>query len=237
MKNPKLILAYLILFTFSVQRSQSQTLFLGWGPVHSHTKQTQRLVNGKDAWSYGYTQIPIGVEYPLNRFSALLSLSTFNVLTDMRVGYRYYAGYAGTKITRVDLGVTYNIFKPNKLLFIKPFMAIGLQFAKYQADIWGEQVRVYGPDYFQTDYPTSHGHSNFQVVPSLGIKMGIKFLKRMEFGVCIQGVYGYKQFQELTFKYTYKDDPLTERVAKFVSNGTGLYSSFFLGVNFKKYKK
>lgn len=115
-------------------------------------------------------------------------------------------------------------------------MAAGLQFAKYEADIWGEQVHIYGPDYYQTAYPTSQGRSNFQVVPGLGLRMGIKFLRRMEFGVCIQGVYGYKKFQELTFKYTYRDE-LNERTAIFESNGTGLYSSLFLGVNLKKLER
>lgn len=233
MNIPKRIAVGLLFVSFTASKSVAQSVFIGWGPVHSHTKQTQRLVNSKDAWSYVYTQIPIGVEVPLKRFSGLLSLTSFNVLTDMRVGYRYYSGYAGTRITRVDLGVSYNLIKPNKLLFIKPFFAAGLQFAKYEADIWGEQVHIYGPDYFQTEYPTSQGRSNFQVVPGLGVRMGIKFLKRMEFGVCIQGVYGYKRFQELTFKYNYRDE-LTERTAKFESNGTGLYSNFFLGINLKK---
>lgn len=233
MNIPKRIVVGLLFVSFTASKSVAQSVFIGWGPVHSHTKQAERLVNGKDAFFYGYTQKLVGFEYPYKNFSGLFSISNYPVSTLIRVKADEYSGYVGTRITRLDLGVSYNVIKPNKLLFIKPFVAAGLQFAKYEADIWGEQVHIYGPDYFQTEYPTSQGRSNFQVVPGLGVRMGIKFLKRMEFGVCIQGVYGYKRFQELTFKYNYRDE-LTERTAKFESNGTGLYSCFFLGVNLKK---
>lgn len=232
----KQFISIVIIISITTTCSVSQTIFVGWGPVHSHTKQTEKLVNGKDAFFYSYNQKILGFEYLCKNFSSIVSFSKYKVVTDMRVADRYYVGYYGTDVTRLDIGLSYNLIKPHKFFFVKPFFAAGLQFARHRADIWGEQIHIYGPNYFQTEYPTSRGRNNFQIVPGLGVKAGVKFLKRMEFGVCIQGVYGYKQFQELSFKYTYKNE-LTERTAKFQSNGTGLYSSFFLGVSLKKYNK
>lgn len=233
MKKSTLILVILLKICVA-NICNAQTIFAGWGPIHAHTRQTEKLVNSRDAFFYDYTQQPIGFEYRYKAFSGMFSISKFSVSTLMRIRSTHYDGYAGSKITRYDLALSYNLLYKSKRFFIKPMIGAGLQVARHYYDIWGELVNIHGPDYFQTQYPTSEGWDNTQIVPLIGARLGVKFLRRMEFGLNMQGVFGFKSFEKLTLVYTYRNDP-TIRTAKFESNGTGLYSCLFLGVNLKKF--
>jgi len=224
--NLSLIFCYLLIGKISF----SQTLFIGWGPVREYTSQQNRMINSKDYFFSSHTQKLLGFEYPKEKWSLLLSIATYDFSTMMRLSDSWFQGF-DAKITRGDIGLTYNLLKTKNRLFIKPFVVLGLQYTKKQGGYWGEPSPVMGPDYFETEAPISVGRNNFQLVPSLGLRVGVKFLKRLEFGASVQGVYGTKAFNRLYFRYYYKDDPGTNRIAIFEGKGTGIVTGLFLGVN------
>ncbi len=223
-----------ILLLLITYYGHAQTLFVGYGTATLLTNQSERLVNSKDNFSLSSMQYIIGFEYKHKRLSFLGSLSAFDASTLMRINKYHREGFAGIHVRRTDIGVGYRLLKPTKKLFLKPFVMIGIQETRYFGDLWGEQVRINGPDYFINKIPTSEGYNISQVVPSAGVRFGVKIKKRVQVGLCFQGVYGFRTFQRINFYYTYKGDPNTPRRAVFESRGTGLFSSLFLGVDLWK---
>ncbi len=222
-----------ILLSFIVFTSQSQTIYVGYGTATLLTNQSVRLLNAKNDFSLSDMQRVIGFEYRHKQMCYLFSLSAFNAGTTMRLSSIHKNGFAGSHVRRVDIGVGYNLFKPHKKLFIKPFVMLGLQTSRRFGDIASGYLKVMGPDYFEIN-ATSEGIDMKQLVPSLGVRMGVKIKKQIQVGLCFQGVYGFKTFQRIFFDYTYKDDPFTERRAVFDTRGTGLYSSLFIGIDLWK---
>jgi len=202
-------------------------IYGGWGTATGYTQQSRKMIYSKNDLSLSGMQSHFGLEYQKNRLSYLGSISFYPGTTTMRLSNIYGSGYTGADITRFDLGCAYNVLKKHKKIYIKPFVMIGIQHSKKTFDLWREQVRIYGPDYYQTSLPDSEGYDITQIVPSLGVRAGIKISKRLDVGLNIQGVYAFKTYQKIIFYYTYKDDP-TERTAVFDSRGTGIFSSVFL---------
>lgn len=210
----------------------AQTFSFGLGPVHTYTNQTKPLVNGVNRLHYAYIQKRFGCSSIL--FKSLdfnIAISNYDILTLMPLSSYGGQGFTGARITRFDVGLSYNLLKSSNHVYVKPSFSVGHQYARKLGDLWAEQFRVYGPDYYQTKLPISEGKSNFQLVPVIGINIGIKFLKRIEAGILIQGIYGYRTFQSFEFYYYYKDSPAIERTARFESRGTGINSALYLGVN------
>ncbi len=227
---------YVTLFLITIKTNCiSQVKFnIGWGSVTAYTQQSVKLINGKNDLSFSGPQWVFGIEYQRKRISFFGSYSQYDGATTMRISRISKIGFMGSALRRYDIGINYNLLKPHKRFFVKPILAIGLQKSQYRSDLWGEQLNINGPEYYQNKPATSE-HSEFtQLVPSLGIQGGIKIAKRIEVGLRMQAVYGFRTYQKITLHYTYKDDPLTDRVAIFDSRGTGIFSSLYLAINLSK---
>lgn len=228
----KHFLVFLMLCT-TINNYAQVKLYGAWGTATTLSQQSQKMIYSKNDLSLAGMQSTIGLEYQKKRISFITSLSFFPGATAMRLSDTHMIGYIGADITRFDLGCSYNILKSHKKIFLKPFAMIGIQHAKKTADLWREQVRIYGPDYYQTSLPDSEGYDTTQIVPSLGIRTGVKLTKMIDIGLNIQGVYASKTYQKIIFYYTYRNDP-TERTAVFDSKGTGIFSSIFLSIDLSK---
>lgn len=232
MKNIIKVFSVTIVIIVIRTSCKAQTISFGIGPVHTYTNQTKPLIKGINYLYYSYVQKWFGFHSNIYRTIDLnIALANYDILTRMPVDKYIGKGFTGARITRLDVGLSYNILKSTNRAYIKPSFVIGHQYARKIADLWSEQFRVFGPDYYQTKLPVSEGKSNFQLVPVVGINIGIKFLKRIEAGILIQGIYGYRTFQSFEFYYYHKDSPAIERTARFESRGTGINSALYLGVN------
>lgn len=228
----KYFLVFLILCT-TVNNYAQLKMYGAWGTATTYSQQSQKMINSKNDFSLAGMQSTIGLEYQKKRISFIGALSFFPGTTMIRFSDTAMYGYTGAKVTRFDLGFTYNILKPYKKIVIKPFVMLGLQYAKKTAILWEGYMSVYGDDYYQTISPYSEGYDMTQIVPSLGIRSGVKLSKMFEIGLNIQGVYASKTYQKIIFYYTYRSDP-TERRAVFDSKGTGIFSSIYLSLDLSK---
>lgn len=69
-----------------------------------------------------------------------------------------------------------------------------------------------------------------QIVPLIGIKTGFTFLQNLDLSLSINCLYGFKSFQKMFFKYTYKG--VEQPTAIFEARGTGIYTSIGVGYRF-----
>ena len=69
-----------------------------------------------------------------------------------------------------------------------------------------------------------------QIVPILGIKTGFTVFQNLEIFLSINCLYGFKSFQKMFFKYTYKGVP--QETAVFEGRGAGIFTSFGVGYRF-----
>jgi hypothetical protein len=220
-----------IVIANSISNNYGQVkMYGGWGTATGYTQQSLKMIHSKNDLSLSGMQSHFGLEFQKKRMSFLGSFSFYPGTTIMRISDIHREGYTGANITRFDLGCAYNILSNQKKIFIKPFLMIGLQNSKKTADLFRQAVRIFGPDYYQTRLPDSEGNNITQIVPSLGVRMGIKISKRVDIGLNIQGVYAFKTYQKIIFYYTYRNDS-TERRAVFDSRGSGVFSSIFLSFN------
>ncbi|HRO73974.1 MAG TPA: hypothetical protein PK611_09915, partial [Saprospiraceae bacterium] len=127
----------------------------------------------------------------------------------------------------------YSIFS-KKAFYLKPLITIGLQLSTPDNTEYGAFERQNGPEYFELEPISAKQFNTTQVVPSLGLKTGITLWKHIDLGLTIQGVLGFKSFQNMYFKYTYKGVP--QETAVFEAKGTGIYTAFSIGYRFIKHK-
>jgi hypothetical protein len=86
------------------------------------------------------------------------------------------------------------------------------------------------PDYFQLAPIVAEAYNTAQVVPIVGFKTGVVIRRRIEVGLNVQGVYGFKSCQDMLFDYSYKVK--AQETAVFESKGTGVFAAFSIGYRF-----
>jgi hypothetical protein len=144
-------------------------------------------------------------------------------------------GYSGVIINRFDLGLSYNLLHNHSIIYFKPLLNIGIQISKSDGSEYGAFERQNGPEYIELEPISAQTFNNSQIVPSIGFKTGIVLWKRIELGLTVQGVLGFKSYQNMYFKYSYKGVP--QETAVFEANGTGIYTTLSIGYRFVKQGK
>ena len=107
--------------------------------------------------------------------------------------------------------------------------------AQEQVEIYSESLPINGPNYFELEPISADPRNTMQIVPSLGLHTGFVFWKRLDIGLSFQGVYGYKPYQKMYFKYQYKG--ISQPSAEYEATGTGLFVTFGIGYRFAKWIK
>ncbi|MDV7401201.1 hypothetical protein RZS08_57825, partial [Arthrospira platensis SPKY1] len=104
-----------------------------------------------------------------------------------------------------------------------------------EVEFYSNLFKAEGPEYFELEPIRIEKLNTTQLVPSLGLKTGILLWKQIELGLSVQGVLGFKSYQNMYFKYYYKG--VTQETAIFQGKGTGLYTALNIGYRFVKPKK
>ncbi len=217
---------------------KAQTAYIGYGTVLTHTKQTTALIESKNPLLNTGGFVSLGYIHHQKKWDYIMATSIYRGVTSFWRSENTFDGYPGSNVYRFDLGISYNLINPSYWLYIKPYVALGLQFTYKRPGQIGDFFPVYGPYYYQTNPPSSDGHSSFQFVPTGGIKIGVRVLKYLDICFNAQGVYGFQSFQKVNFDYTfYKDNPPIKRRAVFESTGTGIFKSINLGIKFDAFRK
>lgn len=139
-------------------------------------------------------------------------------------------GYNGVDVYRFDIEFAYRLTN-KKRYFFKPFGGLGIQSSKWNGfDLL--YVPVNGPDYIETEPTIAKTYGRTQIVPTLGMKTGWVFWKRLELNFTVKGVYGFIPYQRLTLKYQYKGEVQPDAV--YVSDGTGWFFNVGIGYRFAK---
>lgn len=234
-----------VLFSFNL--AIGQAISVGIGPIFTHTNQKVKMVNSSDDFQNTDYQIAFSYEHFLKhkRVSLLSTFSYFDGVTLIKFregsvsgngegGYTIGVGYSGTIINRLDVGVAYNIFPKLRKFYLKPILMIGIQSSNRLDDveIGSEYFEIYGPEYEQLEYITAEHFNTLQIVPVAGLKSGFVLWKRIDIGLTMQGVWGFKSYQNMYFKYAYKGVP--QETAVFEAKGTGIYAAFSVGYRFVK---
>ena len=223
----------------------SQTLSVGFGPVFTHTNQRVRMVNSKEDFMNTSAQWMLAYEHQLKRpenLSVSIMASKYEGATWMRFSEGSYIGsdgfptlgrgFSGVAITRIDFVFYHNLIAKNRIVFFKPNIGLGVQFSKDLGYEFGNFEWINGPDYFQLAPIVAEAYNTVQVVPILGFKTGVVIWRRIEVGLNVQGVYGFKSYQDMFFDYSYKGD--IQETAIFESKGTGVFAALSIGYRFKK---
>lgn len=221
----------------------AQTLSIGFGLNYTLTHQKKPMVKGMDYFDNTDNSFKFSYEHSLR----LKKWSIFGTYTKYE-GYTFISfkegsvitpdgfplignGFNGVNVSRIDLGVFWHTFKKKKF-FLKTSISIGLQVSKTNGSEIANLITIDGPDYFELEPIWVKPHNTKQIVPSIGVKMGYVFWKRLELSLQIQGVYGFKSFQNMYFNYSYKGVP--QEIAVFEATGTGVFTSLSIGYRFKK---
>jgi hypothetical protein len=242
-KNMKfLISTFCIVFFYNVVSSQS--ISIGYGPIFTHTNQKVKMVNSEEDFQNTDYQFSINYEHFIknSKFSVVGSYSSFAGHTWIKFregsviapdGFPTLGvGYSGVIIHRFDLGLSYNLLHNHSTIYFKPFLNIGIQISKSDGSEYGAFERQNGPEYIELEPISAQTFNNSQIVPSLGLKTGVILWKRIELGLTVQGVLGFKSYQNMYFKYSYKGVP--QETAVFEANGTGIYTTLSIGYRFVK---
>lgn len=144
------------------------------------------------------------------------------------------AGFCGgVKVHRLDVGISYNLLKVEKIFYLKPCLFVGLQKSvKTGVSFWADGEPINGPNYFELEPMSAEPRNTTQVVPSLGFRTGFVFWKRLDLGLGVQGVYAFRPYQKMYLKYQYKGIP--QPMAEYESTGTGLFVTLGIGYRFAK---
>ena len=240
-----LIATFCIVFFYNCVCAQS--ISIGYGPIFTHTNQKVKMVNSKEDFQNTDNQFLINYEHFIknSKFSILGSYSSFDGHTWIKFregsviapdGFPTLGvGYSGVIINRFDLGLSYNLFNDLSMIYFKPFLTLGIQISKSDGSEYGAFERQNGPEYNELEPISAQTFNNSQIVPSLGLKTGFILWKRIELGMTIQGVLGFKSYQNMYFKYSYKGVP--QETAVFEANGTGIYTALSIGYKFVKQGK
>ncbi len=134
----------------------------------------------------------------------------------------------GVDVHKFIIGVNYNLLNPKSKCFLVPSIGIGVLQSKENGwEFLQRDDHVNGPDYVQTEPIRGEPLKTTQVIPTIGLKTGIVFWKRLEFGLDIQGVYAFKSYQNMYLDYEYLGEP--QPTAVYETTGTGIFTAIFLG--------
>jgi hypothetical protein len=237
--------AIIIVFYFGFLISMSgQALHISYGPIFTKSKAISPIINANEDFSNTTAVKAISYEhFSKKNISFIGTYNYFRGSTYINFaigGYKDFGGsdiggegWYGTNIYRFDLLVAYKLTKLKRYYF-KPFGGIGLQ-ASRSRGIGIFQNLVNGPDYIGIEPTEAEPYNTFQITPTGGIKTGFVFWKRLDIGLQVQGVYGYKPYQKLTLKYKYKG--IVQPNAIYASDGTGLFYTFSIGYRFARFIK
>lgn len=237
-------LALLVLLLSSQTKVSSQSLSIGFGPVFTHTNQRVKMVDSREDFMNTSAQWVLSYEHFMkgSSVSFLVEVSKYEGATWMRFNEGSYIGqdglptlgrgFSGVIVSRLDFMVSYNLLPSFRKYYIKPFAGFGLQRSRDLNYEFGNFEWISGPDYFQLTPIVAKAYNTLQIVPALGFKTGVAIRHRIDVGLTVRGVYGFKSYQDLFFEYSYKGIP--QEMAVFESKGTGVFVALSLGYRFKK---
>ncbi len=226
----------------------AQSISIGYGPVFTHTNQKVKMVNSEEDFQNTDYQFSIKYEHFIknSKLSVLGSYSSFDGHTWIKFregsviapdGFPVIGdGFSGTTLHRFDFGISYNLIPEKFKFYLKPLILFGIQKSiPKDVEIYSELFKVDGPEYFELEPISAEQFNTTQIVPSIGFKTGVVLWKRIELGLTVQGVLGFKSYQNMYFKYSYKGVP--QETAIFEANGTGVYTALSIGYRFVKQGK
>ena len=240
----KVLILMLVVSLNSIELLWSQTLSVGFGPVFTHSNQRVKMVESKEDFMNTAYQWSISYEHPIpsSKFIATASAARFEGATMIKFsegsvisshGYPLIgAGFFGVDVTRVDLQLGYNVLGKSPSFYFKPKAGIGIQVSKDRGwDILSLEP-INGPDYVQLADIRAEVFNTVQVVPVVGFKTGFLLWRRVDLGVNVQGVWGFKSYTDLYFDYAYRGE--VQETAVFEATGTGIFTALHLGYRFGK---
>ncbi len=239
----RLILTFSAIFGIQVALV-CQTLNIGFGPIYTLTNQSARMINSKEDFQNTDYHFVCSYEQYLKskKLSIIAQFSKYEGHTWIKFskgsviapdGFPTLGvGYSGVNNSRIDLLFSYNLINYHKYFFLKPTLGIGLQISKENGSEYGAFERQNGPDYVELEPISATTNKVTQIVPLLGFKTGFALFQKLEISLSINGLYGFKSFQKMYFKYAYKG--IIQPTAIFEASGTGLYTSFIVGYRFFK---
>jgi len=235
----------LSLFLGFVLPCTGQTISVGFTTLFNHIRQKVRMADSKDYFDNTTDAFYYTYDHQLKnkKFSVFGSFMNYKGVTMIRFregsviatdGFPTVAnGFKAVRVNRIDFGMAYNLLDPKKKFYFKPFAGIGFQISNKNDFIeYGYLDPVNGPDYAALEPITAEQYNTFQLAPLVGFKTGFIFWKRLDLGLSFMGLYGYKSYQSMFFKYSYKGEP--QETAIFESTGTGIYPSISIGFRFIK---
>ncbi len=143
-------------------------------------------------------------------------------------------GFSGVDIKRFDVQFVYKSIRLSRSFYFNTNLGLGMQISKVNGYEFGNLEPPNGPDYFQLADITAQAYNTVQVVPVAGFKTGFLIWRRVDLGINVQGVLGFKSYQDLYFPYAYRG--VEQETAVFEAKGTGIFSSLNLGWRFVKPK-
>lgn len=240
----KRILATICIFFIAYIILKCQQFNIAFGPIYTLTNQSTRMVNSCDDFQNTTAQIKMDYEHFFKRskFSIFSSLSKFEGHTWIKFnkgsviakdGFPTLGvGFNGVDLFRFDFGINYNLFNRLKYYYLKPQMGIGIQKSIRNGDeIYSEIFEINGPDYHELDLITVQTYNSFQLIPIIGLTTGVLLWNKLDINFNFQGAIGFKAFQKMYFKYSYKGTP--QETAIFEGRGTGIYTSIGIGYRFR----
>lgn len=245
--NPVYIKAILVSLAlpFVPRIVYSQAFHVSFGSLYTHTRQAVRMVQSRDYFgntdhAFMFTYEHFLKNQPISIFANFYTFQGYTMIRyakgsiitsygSQTVGY----GFSGVDINKYDLGINYNIISNGKKFYLKPFISLGLQVSKTTGvGFYNTLAEINGPDYFELEPTTAESLNTSQIIPTVGFRTGFVFWKRLDVGLSVHGTYGFKAFQRLFFKYSYRGIP--QETAIFESTGTGMVVALGIGFRFVK---
>jgi hypothetical protein len=241
MKRITIILVIMLVYN----SASAQSLFVSSVGITSKTKVIVPVINGKQGDQGTDNTTSFAYEHFLkqSKFSILATYVKFKgcILISFEPGGVIAGGGEllstgfcdGVIVKRADLGLAYLLTKKGKVWYFKSLAAAGLQWArKTGVEFWSDGLPIIGPKYFELEPMRAETMNTTQIVPSIGFKTGFLFWKRLDIGMIVQGVYAFKPYQKMYFKYQYEG--VVQPQAEFAASGTGLFVAFGIGYRFHK---
>jgi hypothetical protein len=239
------MISLFLAITLTTNSLNGQTLVISSLRIFSRTKIIVPLINGdrRDQGTDNSTSFTYEHFFKQNKFSILCNYMKFKGCTMIYFGQGgviagggelLSTGFCdGVIVKRADIGLSYLLTQKDKRWYFKPFAAAGLQWARETGvEFWSDGLPINGPKYFELEPMRAETMNTTQIVPSLGFRTGFVFWKRLDIGLGVQGVYAFKPYQKMYFKYQYEG--VEQPQAEFETAGTGLFVSFGIGYRFHK---
>jgi len=221
-----------------------QELMMSFGPTFTTTEQIIPIVNGgmgdtNTDYMFSISYEHFFIKKPFSLFASFVRFDGYTFMFFDEGGFISYGneivgiGFSGVKVNRFDMGINYRLINRKKKFYLSPFIAMGVQISrKTGVEIYSELTPVNGPNYFELEPISADPRNTTQIVPSLGFRTGFIFWKRLNVGLCFQGVYAYKAYQKMYLKYEYKG--VEQPTAEYEATGTGLFVTLGVGYRFAK---